>query len=114
VVTNSSGGLLSTVSLAPGLVTRGFPTVVDTIQTMWPRNPFDALPGGEAGVGGVLEYTLRSGDSGVELALPGTGTLGGGPPMRFLVAMGACWVTVVYVCVCVRRGKILRGSHCQT
>jgi hypothetical protein len=80
---------------------------------MWPRNPFDALPGGEAGVGGVLEYTLRSGASGAELALPGTGAPSGGPPMRFLVAMGAYWVVAVDVCVCVRRGKKLRGSHCQ-
>ncbi len=85
----STGSVLSSVSLAPSLVTRGLPPILDVVHTVWSRNPFGALPAGEAGLGGVLEYTLRNAASGAEVPLPGTASPGDGPPMRFLVAIGA-------------------------
>jgi hypothetical protein len=85
----SAGSVLAPVSLAPSLVTRGLPPIVDVVHTVWSRNPFGALPAGEVGLGGVLEYTLRNAASGAEVPLPGTASSSDGPPMRFLVAIGA-------------------------
>jgi hypothetical protein len=98
VAAHASDAPLPTVTLAPDLVTRGLPAVVDTVQMVWPCNPFDPLPGGEAGVSGVLEYTLRNGDAPSEaaLALPTAASSDGGPPMRFVVVMGACWAGAVH------------------
>ena len=60
------------VTLSSSLPTVGLPTVVDTMKTVWPRNPFEALPGSELGLGGVLEFTMRDGATGTEVSLPAT------------------------------------------
>jgi hypothetical protein len=84
----SSSGLLTPVTLSPALSPQGLPTVVDSVKTVWPRNPFDPLPPGEGCVGGVLEYTLRDGASGAVVGLPPVTSSTAGLPMHFLVAIG--------------------------
>jgi hypothetical protein len=85
---DSSSGLLTPVTLSPALSPQGLPTVVDSVKTVWPRNPFDPLPPGEGSVGGVLEYTLRDGASGAVVGLPPVTSSTAGLPMHFLVAIG--------------------------
>ena len=85
---DSSSGLLTPVTLSPALSPQGLPTVVDSVKTVWPRNPFDPLPPGEGSVGGVLEYTLRDGASGAVVSLPPVTPSTAGLPMHFLVAIG--------------------------
>jgi hypothetical protein len=90
-LTTSSGsnrGLLAPVTLSPALSSQGLPSVVDAMKTVWPRNPFDPLPPGEASVGGVLEYTLRDGATRAVVDLPPVTSSTGGLPMHFLVAIG--------------------------
>jgi hypothetical protein len=100
-VTASSAG---DVALSTTLPTTGLPSVVDTVTTKWSRNPFDALPSGEASMGAVLEFTMRSGTSGAVVPLPTlpvggsapNGTAGGpvAMPVHFRIAVGAWAVPV--------------------
>ena len=84
----SGSGLLAQVTLSPALSSQGLPSVVDAVKTVWPRNPFDPLPPGEAGVGGVLEYTLRDGTTRTVVDLPQVTSSSADLPMHFLVAIG--------------------------
>jgi hypothetical protein len=84
----SGSGLLAPVTLSPALSFQGLPSVVDAVKTVWPRNPFDPLPPGEGGVGGVLEYTLRDGTTRTVVDLPQVTSSSADLPMHFLVAIG--------------------------
>jgi hypothetical protein len=88
ISSGSSSGLLAQVTLSPALSSQGLPSVVDAMKTVWPRNPFDPLPLGEASVGGVLEYTLRDGTTRTVVDLPPVTSSTAGLPMHFLVAIG--------------------------
>jgi hypothetical protein len=88
------------VTLSSSLPTVGLPVVVDTMKTVWPRNPFERLPGSELGLGGVLEFTMRDGASGSEVPLPvtppSTGTALASVrmmPVHFLVPVGTAACT---------------------
>ena len=85
---SGGGGLLAPITLSPALSSRSLPSVVDSVKMVWPRNPFDPLPPGESGVGGVLEYTLRDGANGAVVGLPPVTSPAAGLPLHFLVAIG--------------------------
>jgi hypothetical protein len=83
-----ASGMLAPITLSPALSSRSLPSVVDSVKMVWPRNPFDPLPLGESGVGGVLEFTLRDGANGAVVGLPPVTSPAAGLPLHFLVAIG--------------------------
>ncbi len=80
------------VVLASDMPTASLPRVVDSMKTVWSRNPFDALPTLESPVGSVLEFSLRDGATGAEVAVP-TSRNGSSIPVRFMIPVGA-WQTL--------------------
>ncbi len=92
------------VVLSPDLPIHRLPRVVDAVRVQWSRNPFGALPPGESGLGGILEYTLREGGTEV-VPLPPTDLGGSAMPVHYRVALGRFstidrWLIGVCVCVC--------------
>jgi hypothetical protein len=58
------------VEVSPNIARGALPPLVDGVTVQWTQNPFPALPDNATMVGGVLEYTLRDGDTGAVVPLP--------------------------------------------
>ena len=77
---------------------------VDTVQTTWATNPFASLPESLAAGSAVVEMTVRSATTGVDIPLRSSAALSGNPmPVHFWVELSAgtcvaaklrCWHAV--------------------
>jgi hypothetical protein len=78
----------SDVQLSSHLATAGLPSVVDSLRTLWPINPYDPLPADSSATGAVMEFSLLDPSTGTRVPLPNVTGASNSMPVHFRIPVG--------------------------
>jgi hypothetical protein len=78
----------SDVQLSSQLATAGLPSVVDSLRTLWPINPYDPLPVDSSASGAVMEFSLLDPSTRARVPLPNVTGASNSMPVHFRIPVG--------------------------